>query len=938
MKNTIFQLIALLTGLAVLIGLSLLAERGGRSPDANKKLPLSQMIEGRFMQEFLMTRDPALNAVPKERLLEAYEIAQAKRAERGSDDLPIFWAERGPTNVGGRTRGVLIDANDPSGQTIWAGGVAGGLWRTNNIDAGAPTWVPINDLFQNLALSSIVQDPTNTNTLYFGTGECWGNQDAVRGLGVWISTDAGANWNRMAPMNPGGNEPCVAKLIVDNNGALFAATTGGLRRFNPLTNTWPVLLANGTFANNNFVTDLELAANGDMYAATFADDVFRSIDGGTTWNAVNTGLPSANYGRIELACAPSNANTVYVIYADTTTANSGGCLSVFQTTNAGTNWNPANCPGGFGAQAWYDLILAVDPNDENRLWAGGVSMNLSADAGMTWAGFGGGSIHTDHHAIVYYPGDSDQILFGNDGGMYKSYDGSAGSPTFTDKNNSYNVTQFYAVAMHPNSGSNYMLGGTQDNATPKFTNPGLSTTSCVLCCCDGGWAFIDEDNPAIQIASTQDGSFNVSTDGGGTFGNIVPGSDPRIFITPAEYDHAANILYYSDSGGRFGRVSDVGGANTNVSDTIPAFAGARVSAFAVSPSTANRVYMGTTNGNLFMVDNADQAGMANATFMNNTPTGGWMSSIAVDNTNEAHILITLSNYGTNSIWETPDGGTTWVSVEGDLPDMPVRWIILWPGETDKAMIATELGVWYTKDLDGNNTVWYPTNEFGLANARIDMLRARTSDKVIAAATHGRGMYTTDYFHLLDSCQVSLNVPGNIPSGLYMASEFVSSDGTVASGSTVIFHAGEYVEMLPDFTAERGSNFWALIKDCTPGMMFAGEEETEMLKGPWTVEEKANQLLNQTQTSSNIAGTGRLKVFPNPTRTVGEIQFELPEAGHVRLYVMNTRGQLAASLLSGSMQAGSHTQVLDASSMPGGIYLVVLKTNSFTKTERIVVVE
>jgi len=939
MKKHISRSIIRWTGLAAFFGLIflLLPKPEGMPEEADGKLPLAQTIARRFTQEYLMTRDPNLNRIPRERILKAYDIAQAKRAMRAGDDLAIFWDERGPNNVGGRTRGVLIDANDASGQTVWAGGVAGGLWRTNDIDAANPTWVPINDLFQNLALSTIAQDPNAPNNMFFGTGECWGNQDAVSGLGVWSSTDGGATWDRMPALNANGTNPCIVKLIVDNSGTLFAATTGGLRWFNSLNNTWPTLLGNGVFANSNFITDLEIAANGDMYAATYFDGVYISTNAGTTWNPINTGLPTMNFGRIELACAPSNASTAYVIFADTTTANSGGCLSFFQTTNSGTSWTAATCPGGFGTQAWYDLILAVDPTDEDRVWAGGVGIFVSADGGANWTGLGG--IHADHHAIVYYPNDPDQILFGNDGGMYKSYDGSNASPTFANKNSSYNVTQFYAVAMHPDLGSNYMIGGTQDNATPKFTNPGLSSTSCVLCCCDGGWAFVDEDNPMVQIASTQDGSFNVSTDGGVTFGNIVPGNDDRIFITPAEYDHTANILYYSDLNGRFGRVSDIGGANTNTSDSIPAFGGAKISAFAVSPTIANRVYMGSTNGRLYQVDNADQAGMTTVAFMNNPATNGWMSSIAVDPGNEMHILITLSNFGVNSIWETPDGGTTWTSVEGDLPDLPVRWIIFWPGQNDKAMIATELGVWYTKDLDGTNTVWYPTNEFGLANCRVDMLRARTSDKVIAAATHGRGIYSTDYFHLLDSCKVSLNIPGNIPSGLYMASDFISSDGTVADGSTVIFHAGDYVELLPDFTAEKGSNFWALIKECTAGaLLTTGEDESQ--KGPWALKAKnvAPPETVQPQSAFRIPEGGTLRAFPNPARTAGTILFDLPEAGNVRLYIMDTHGQIAATLVSGNMDAGSHSQEFDATTLPGGVYLVVLKANALTRTERIVIVE
>lgn len=920
MKNSLALKLSLGTGVLLALGILYLNMPASDAPTL-KKPPKEERIAGRYEQEFLMTRDPR-NDIPVERLLLAFDFAQTKRASRAGDDLPIFWEERGPNNVGGRTRGLVIDLNDASGQTVWAGGVAGGLWRTTNIDDPLPFWTPINDLFENLAVSTIAQDPSDPSILYFGTGECWGNIDAVRGLGAWISVDAGANWNRMPPLNANGTSPCIAKMVVDASGTLFAATTNGLRRFNTVTNTWPTV-----FGFDQNVNDVEIAANGDLYAVVRALNVARSTDNGNTWNNVTTGLPTSNYGRVELACAPSNSNVVYAIFADTTNANRGNCLSVFRTADAGANWNAVTCPTGFGNQAWYDLILAVDPNDANRVWAGGVPLCLSNDGGNTWTNFGNGALHVDHHAILFYPNDSDQILFGNDGGVYKSYNGSDANPTFSDKNNTYNVTQFYAVGVHPDAGSNYMLGGTQDNATPKFTAPGMNSTTCVLCCCDGGWAFIDTDDPSIQIASIQWGGFNLSTDGGGDFStNIVPSATERIFITPGEYDSDQNVLYYSETAGRLGRVTDVGGANTNTNDTLPALDSVTITAFAISPSTTNRIFVGTSDGRIYQIDDAHDPGMTQVTNLNATTTFGWVSCVQVDPDDETHLVYTMSNYGVNSIWETTDQGGTWESIEGDFPDIPVRWINFWPGQTDKALIATELGVWYTKQIDGPGTVWYPTNEAGLANCRVDMLRTRASDKLVVAATHGRGMYSSDYFTLLDDCQVSISLPGNVPSGLYMASEFITSDGTVASESTVIFQAGEYVEMLPGFTAERGSSFWALIKDCMNNPMPLQEQK-----------EQLESLLQPAPPQVPEAGI-QLRVMPNPTRSQGTAQFVLEEPETVRLYLLNTRGELISTLASESLEAGEYQRNFDVNHLPGGVYLLVLKTNRKTMTERLVVVE
>lgn len=886
------------------------------------KPPLSQRIADRFEQEFNMTVDPATGTVPRERLYKAMKVAEQRRAQIAgrSGVVPVYWEERGPDNVGGRTRAILIDANDPSGRTVWAGSVSGGLWRTTDIDDASPTWTVINDLFQNLAISTIVQDPTNSNNLFFGTGECWGNQDAVRGMGVWRSTDGGATWALMSDMTPTGN-PCINKLIFDAAGTLYAATNQGMLRYDAVDDDWNLIFANGLFTNFPFVTDVELAANGDFYVSTSRDGVYRSTDGGTVWNPLSGGLPISGYGRIELACAPSNSAVVYVIYADTANATSGQCLSVLRSGDSGTTWSSRTCPGNFGSQAWYDLILAVDPNDPNRLWAGGVRLSVSGNGGTSWTAVNG--IHADHHAIVYYPGDSEEILFGNDGGVYKVYDGSSAVPTPEDRNDTYNVTQFYAAAIHPDAGSNYMLGGTQDNATPKFEDPGMNSTSCVLCCCDGGWTFIDEDDPSIQIASTQNGSFSVSTDGGNAFNNIVPGSNPRLFITPADYDDDVDILYYSDTRGRLGRVTDIGGTNTATSDTIAELNNRRVSALATSPSVANRLYIGTERGVLLQVDNAHQAGMVAVTDLG-LPATRFISSIAIDPNDEEHLLVTQSNYGQPSVFETYDGGDTWDIVEGDLPDMPVRWVMFHPFDSDQALIATELGVWSTDDLNGADTEWFPTNTYGLANVKVSMLQYRPSDHRVVAATHGRGMYTTDYFGLLETCVLNRNVPGSVSPGIYMAENEVTSDGTVPSGNSVVYQAGSQVILEENFHAEAGSFFVAAIQDCGSQLDMLATDEDEMA--------------DRTVADGTPSLTNELKCYPNPVSFQMTIEAEVAHGSWYQLYVKDPLGHTVATVAPSTLADGEQARFeLNADRFAAGYYILVLQTDDGAVSKKFVVV-
>ncbi|MEL6589775.1 MAG: hypothetical protein AAFQ68_06835, partial [Bacteroidota bacterium] len=199
------------------------------------KLPKQERIDRAMEMEFELTKDPATNTVPRERLLPAWEEAKRRMELNASSTrsqiTEMQWEERGPINVGGRTRAVLIDANDPTGNTIWTGGVSGGLFKTTNIVSNDPQWQPINDLFQNLSVTAIVQDPTNPNNLYFGTGEGWFNTDALRGLGIWKSSDGGNTWAQLPSTANNAFFFYTQDMAIDANGVVFAATReGGLQR------------------------------------------------------------------------------------------------------------------------------------------------------------------------------------------------------------------------------------------------------------------------------------------------------------------------------------------------------------------------------------------------------------------------------------------------------------------------------------------------------------------------------------------------------------------------------------------------------------------------------------------------------------------------------------------------------------------------------------
>lgn len=733
------------------------------------KLPKKDRIDLAIAQEIEMTKDPSLGYVPRERLVAAQTYAR-RRQNRPMDvrtAIPgVSWEERGPNNVGGRTRAILVDPNDVTRETIWAAGVAGGLWKCSNISAPTPTWVPQDDFFDNLAITTLADDPTNSNVMYFGTGEGWFNLDGVRGLGIWKTTDGGVNWNQLASTN-NSDFYYVQKIVVDASGNVYAATRDdGLQKSTDGGATWSNVLGSGQRA-----ADVELDASGNIYASIgifYTDGLYKSTNGGSTWTQFGAAhsFPTTGYERIEIACAPSDVNRVYAVLQDGST---NECYGIYRTDNGGTSWTSLTVPSAFGMtnytrnQAWYDLIAAVDPNDPDRVFIGGIDLLVSDDAGATftqitqWYGGGGFQyMHADQHAIVFEAGNSNVAYFGNDGGVYRTANASAAMPSVEGRNYGYNVTQYYACDISPIAGSDEFIAGSQDNGTQRYLSVGINSTIEVTGG-DGGFCHIDDDENNVQISSSVYNQYWITNTSWTSSSQHWFATSGR-FINPTDYDADADILYAAGNAGDLFRVSNVGnGAPVDATLPIAELGGGQISAVTVSPNQANRVFLATGGGRILRVDNA-HTGTPSATHINNgAPTpGAYITCIAVEDGDDDHLLVTYSSYGVVSIWETTNGGSTWVNKEGNLPDMPVRWAIFNPNDANQAMIATEVGVWSTTDLSAGSVDWDPTN-IGLANVRTDMLKVRESDKMLIAATHGRGLYSSDVFQ---RPEISFQVPSS----------------------------------------------------------------------------------------------------------------------------------------------------------------------------------
>ena len=278
-----------------------------------------------------------------------------------------------------------------------------------------------------------------------------------------------------------------------------------------------------------------------------------------------------------------------------------------------------------------------------------------------------------------------------------------------------------------------------------------------------GFAFIDQTNSSVWITSFTGSVFNLFRSNGSYIRSTTDNNGR--FIDPADYDNSFNVLYYGADVGKYGRLKNVesGAAGFSVKDISAATGSRQVSAVKVDPNNAATIWLGcSTNGvtsiapNLVKVTSADGTTPVATTFTGpSLPPKAYISSIDIEQGNSNHMLLTVSNYGAASVWESTDGGTNWTSLDNNgvnLPDMPIRWGIFIPSgynartastaaATGGIMLATELGVWATSTSNATSTVW-TSNNTGLANVRVDQLVLRSSDKMVAAATHGRGLFTT----------------------------------------------------------------------------------------------------------------------------------------------------------------------------------------------------
>lgn len=651
-----------------------------------------------------------------------------------NDNRPITGLGDDGTGVGATITIPSIMISELDGNTIEAAVTAGTVSGTlNPVVPGAFTGnlVPgkqhINDIK--------VRNNGGVPEIYVAAGDSfYGAANATTylggpGYGLFKSVNGGSTWTEVAlPLTANGNRHCPNDIAIASDNKIWVSTTNS------------VVYGDG------------------------GGKIFSSTDG-TNFALAYT---VASGVRTQIAVSSTTANKVYVL-AELSTA---AAVGLYKTTNGFTTTAslilPADADPGVGddftrGQAFYDLMLEVDPNNDQTVYTGGIDLFKSTDGGASWnqfshwyGSFGFQEVHADQHGMAFAPGSSTRMIFGNDGGVYYSNNG--GSLTEA-RNNGLNVTQFYSVGVAPTSlvsgltGNDYFAAGAQDNGTQYFENasPGINSSDETQGG-DGAFTMFDQDDDKYYISNyvynenincrLMVAPFTVKTL------DLDSGSDNGAFIAPMILDSNMDMVYADYSNGttyRVRRYSNFKPGSTGAvvrTNLTNALLTSSPTAFAVSPytTTSSTLLVGTRLGKLLKVTNAN-TGTHSWTDITGTSFVGSISDVEYG-ASENEIFVTMHNYNVVSVWYTADGGITWVSKEGNLPDLPIKCILKNPLNANEVIIGTELGVWYTNNFNATAPTWNQSYN-GMSNVKVMDLDLR-NDNTVFAATYGRGIFSGQF--------------------------------------------------------------------------------------------------------------------------------------------------------------------------------------------------
>jgi photosystem II stability/assembly factor-like uncharacterized protein len=671
---------------------------------------------------------------------------------------PVNWTALGPAPisngqtpgqqpVSGRIAAIAADPNDAN--VIYLATAGGGVWKTT--DAGAD-WTPLTDDQPTLFMGALAIAPSDSNVIYAGTGEATNSVLSFYGRGVLKSTDAGATWTLLG--NDVFDRHTISQIVVsptDPNTVYVAVAGGGVNGVSGNTGIWESTDGGQTWTNTTTAisttaafSDLEMDPTDPqtLYAAvgsirgSAVNGVYKTTDGGATWSAAGNFPMGVGDGRITVAVAPADPQTLYALISGSGQAGTtlGRLVAVMKSTDGGASWAAQPNTPNLGGSGWYGLPLVVDPSDVNTVYAsgGGAELVESNNGGQSWfslqIGADGTGPHSDHHAFAFDANGT--LLDGNDGGIWRLDNPDGRHLQWTDLNTNLQLSQYIGIALDPTT-ADIAYGGSQDNGTSKFND---SLAWRLLDAGDGGFVRVDPSNPNTVYHEFVNISLVRSDNDGLSWVSATSGinlNDPHDTYVPYVLDPAnpsrlvlgTNRVYETVNRGASWRP-------ISTPNTGGWIGSSNIDSVATAAADSNTIYA-SAGGHIFVTfddgvswQRHDIPGVTDH-----------IQDLQVDPNDPLTAYAVRDRFGGGHVFMTTDGGMSWTDISEGLPNLPAYTLALDSG-TGNLYVGMDDGVYLSTD-QGNT--WSPFG-LGLPHAQVRQLEFNADLQILAAGTHGRGLW------------------------------------------------------------------------------------------------------------------------------------------------------------------------------------------------------
>ncbi len=722
--------------------------------------------------------------------------APAQKSEKKSGALTtstlsgLKFRSIGPALPSGRIIDLAVNPDNPA--EYYVAVACGSVWKTTN---DGITFEPIFDDQPSFSIGCVTMDPNNPHVVWVGTGENNSQRSVSWGDGVYRSSDGGKSWKNMGLKT----SEHIGKILIDpkDSRIVYVAAQGplwgpggerGLYKSTDGGASWKAVL---TISENTGVTDVVMDPRNPLvlYAASYQRrrhvwtlinggpeaKMFKSEDGGASWDTLRSGLPSGDVGRIGLAISPANPDYIYAVIEAAEKA--GG---VYRSTNRGGSWEKRGDYVPVSPQYYNELVC--HPNDAETVYSLDTYTMISTDGFKTWKPVGNKARHVDDHALWINPKNTRHLLIGGDGGLYDSYDGGA---TWRFKEN-LPVTQFYRVAVDNAEPFYFVYGGTQDNNSlggPSRTTNGDGIFNEDWFFTNGGDGFesqVDPTDPNIVYAQSQHGGLvRFDKRSGERLGlQPQPGPDEApyrwnwdspLLISPHKHTRlyfAANKLFRSDDRGEswtavspdltrqidrnqlpvMGKIWPPEAVAKNASTSLYG----NIVALSESPLREGLLYVGTDDGLLQISEDGGTNWRAVQRF-EGVPETTYVSCVLASIHDVNTVYIAFDNHKNADfkpyIFKSTDRGQTWTARTGGLPaGGPVYTLAEDHISGDLLFCGTEYGVF----VSTNSGEQWTQMKAGLPTIAVRDIAIQKRENDLVLATFGRGFYVLDDYSPLRS--------------------------------------------------------------------------------------------------------------------------------------------------------------------------------------------